>query len=210
MYASSSAGTRSHSSSLIKSRVWSKLTSELLHQLLHCTLSEPGYLRSAQEALQRVTFKSGYIADTEIFKAWKQLKITLLKHSTDYMYSRAFKLTSNIKYQNRLLLFLSPLLSFSLSHTHMHTFFLHVKTIIWTTVNRFLNNIQYADQTKLYFLYLKQNNIKDYNDFRLCKNVIDLGLKAYQEQNVNKTLIKAFEMYVSSKSNGKEPSYWWM
>lgn len=160
MYASSSAGTRSHSSSLIKSRVWSKLTSELLHQLLHCMLSEPGYLRSAQEALQRVTFKSGYIADTEIFKAWKQLKITLLKHSTDYMYSRAFKLTSNIKYQNRLLLFLSPLLSFSLSHTHMHTFFLHVKTILWKTDNRFLNNISICRSNKIVLPVFKTKSHK--------------------------------------------------
>lgn len=63
-------------------------------------------------------------------------------------------------------------------------------------------NISILDAIRLIrnILDLKQNNIKDYNDFRLCKNVIDLGLKAYQEQNVNKTLIKAFEMYVSSKS----------
>ena len=115
---------------------------------LHCTLSEPGYLRSAQEALQRVTFKSGYIADTEICKAWKHFKITLLKHSTDYMYRRAFELTSNIKYQNRFLLFLSPLLSFSLSHTHMHTSFLHVKTITRKTDHRFLNNISICRSNK--------------------------------------------------------------
>ena len=37
-------------------------------------LSEPGYLRSAQEALQRVTFKSGYIVDTEDLQGMKTVE----------------------------------------------------------------------------------------------------------------------------------------
>ena len=134
--------------------VWSKLTSQLLHQLLHTRLLEPGYLRSAQqrhfgefsstrEHTITKPFQSGYIVNIEIVKAWKQLKITLLKHSTDYTYSRAFKLTNNMKYQNMLLLSLSPPLSFSLSLSHKHTltYFLRVKKVIWKTGNTFLNNI---------------------------------------------------------------------
>ena len=80
MHASSSTGTRSHSSPLTKSRVWSKLTSQFLHQLLHIRLSEPFYLRTAQQrhfgefsSTQDHTitkpFQSGYIVNTEIFKA---------------------------------------------------------------------------------------------------------------------------------------------
>ena len=154
MCVSSSTGTRSHSSPLTKSLICFKLTSQILHQLLHTRLLEPGYLRSAKQRhfgefsstwdyTIRKSFQSGCIVNTEILKAWKQLKITFLKHSTDYMYSRGFELTNNMKYRNRLLLFLSPPLSFSLSLSHKHTltYFLRVKKVIWKTGNTFLNNI---------------------------------------------------------------------
>ena len=142
-------------------------------------LLEPGYLRSAlQRHFGRFSstrdhtitkpFQSSYIVNTEIFKAWKQLKITLLKHSTDYMYSRALELTSNMKYQNRLLLFLSPSLQFSLSitnthtHTHTHThahILFSVKTIVWKTGNIFLNNISISNKTVLHVFKTKTHKL---------------------------------------------------
>ena len=151
MYASSSDGTRSHSSSLIKSRSGPNShhsfsitfsTARFQSQvILHQHKRHFREFSSSRDHTITKPFQSGYILDTDIFKAWKQLKITLIKHSTGYMYSKAFELTKNMKYQYRLLLFLSPPLSFSLSLTHTHTFFLHVTTITWKTGNTFLNNL---------------------------------------------------------------------
>ena len=127
---------KSELSLLTKSRVCSKLTSQLLHQLLHTRRSEPSYLRSAQQrhfvefsstcdhTIIR-PFQSGCIVNTEIFKAWKQLKIMLAKHSTDYMYIELsnLQITWNTKiccYFSFLPLSHSLSLSFTQTHTHIH------------------------------------------------------------------------------------------
>ena len=48
---------------------------------------------------------------------------------------------------------------------------------------------------------------ESFNDVKYCRNIIELGIKTYQTQNKDKTLIKGFEGYILSKSNLEKDSF---
>lgn len=70
-------------------------------------------------------------------------------------------------------------------------------------------NISILDAARLIrnILDLTNEELEILNDVRYCKNIIDLGIKSYQTQNRNKTLIKGFEEYLRSKSKLERDSF---
>ena len=70
-------------------------------------------------------------------------------------------------------------------------------------------NISILDAARLIrnILDLTNEELEILNDVRYCKNIIDLGIKSYQTQNRNKTLIKGFEKYLRSKSKLERDSF---